>query len=132
MTYLLDTSALAAHFLNQTGAAQVDQLIAEAPSDVGVCVLAWFELRYVLHRCGVSEKDSHQALALYRELPMTQVSISMEVVQRAMDIRDATPQRLPLADALMAACASLHHAVLVHRDSHYAPIPARYLRQLML
>lgn len=132
MTHLLDTSALCAHFLAQPGADEVDRLLGERPDQIGVCVITWFEARYVLKRCGVSDSDLTRALSLYRSLPLRQCAITPEVVDQAIHVREATPIRLPLADALIAGCAAQHNAILVHRDSHLSALPARIVRGLRL
>jgi predicted nucleic acid-binding protein len=49
-----------------------------------------------------------------------------------MDLRAATRPRLPLVDALIAASAKQHGAVLVHRDPHMATIPTSLVSQQML
>jgi predicted nucleic acid-binding protein len=132
VTHLLDTSALCAHFLAQPGADEVDRLLGERPGQIGVCVITWFEARYVLKRCGLTERDLVKALSLYRSLPIQQCTISPEVVDRAVHIRDATPTRLPLADALIAGCAAHYEAILVHRDTHLSALPARVVATLRL
>jgi predicted nucleic acid-binding protein len=50
----------------------------------------------------------------------------------AFDIGCALAERLPLADALIAAAARERGACLVHRDHHMAPIPANFLEQIDL
>lgn len=132
MTHLLDTSALCAHLLLQPGADEVDRLLGERPEQIGVCVITWFEARYVLKRCGLSECDLTEALALYRSLPIRQCAITPEVVDRAVHVRDATPTRLPLADALIAGCAAHHGVILVHRDAHLSALPTRIVGTLRL
>ena len=49
-----------------------------------------------------------------------------------MSLRAATRPRLPLVDALIAASAKQHSAILVHRDPHMVTIPASLLNQVML
>jgi predicted nucleic acid-binding protein len=132
MRHLLDTSALCAHFLRQPGADKVAGLLADAPAELGVCVVSWFELRYALRQCGVSRSDLDRALGLYRELPMASCPVTDLVADRAAELRDATPGRLPLADALIAGCAATHGAVLVHRDAHMDAIPDRLVKKLRL
>ena len=55
--------------------------------------------------------------------------VSVEVVRRSLDLRGAATLRLPQIDALIAATAMLHDAVLVHRDPHFLSIPGYLLRQ---
>lgn len=130
MKHLLDTSALCAHFLHEDGAAEVQRLLAADPAEVGVCVVTWFEMRYVLQCCGVPWRDVEQALALYRDLPMESCPVTDLVVARAIELRDAASARLPLAGALIAGCAAAHHVTLVHRDAHMDAIPERLVKQV--
>ena len=65
-----------------------------------------------------------------------QLTVSMGVTRRiaevAMDLRAETPSRLPLIDAIIAATASHHGAVLVHRDPHFRSVPKARLNQISL
>jgi predicted nucleic acid-binding protein len=49
-----------------------------------------------------------------------------------MILRSATRPRLPLVDALIAASAKEHSAILVHRDPHLATIPTSLVSQRVL
>jgi predicted nucleic acid-binding protein len=50
----------------------------------------------------------------------------------AFDIGCALVERLPLADALIAAAARERGACLVHRDHYMKPIPSSVLEQIDL
>ncbi len=58
--------------------------------------------------------------------------VDRTVAEMARQIRAATPQRLPLVDALIAATARAAGAILVHKDPHMARIPAGLVKQLAL
>lgn len=131
MKYLLDTSALCAHFFGQPGGEEVGHLFADE-SDLGVCAVSWFEMRYVLRRCGVTKTDIDRALRIYRELPLETCSVTIDVVDLAVAIRDGSKERLPLPDALIAGCAATQGAILVHRDAHLDKVPDRLLKKLRL
>ena len=124
MKHLLDTSALCAHFLHEPGGDQVSVLFSENPAQLAVCVITWFEMRGALERCGVASHLVDRALDLYRELPLSSLSVTEPVVDRAVQLRGAAARRLPLADALIAGCAAVHGMVLVHRDAHFDALPA--------
>jgi predicted nucleic acid-binding protein len=68
----------------------------------------------------------------YRELLNEIVPIDERVALTAFHIGCALAERLPLADALIAAAARERGACLVHRDRHMAPIPASLLEQIDL
>lgn len=61
---------------------------------------------------------------------ITEVIVIDEVnAELAFELYRATPERLPTMDSLIAAAASSHGAVLVHRDSHFNAIPSTLLLQ---
>jgi predicted nucleic acid-binding protein len=55
--------------------------------------------------------------------------ISVEVVQRSLELRVAATARLPQMDALIAATAATCGAILVHRDPHFLSIPNHLIQQ---
>jgi predicted nucleic acid-binding protein len=59
-------------------------------------------------------------------------SLDVQIVGRAVEIRRACCDRLPTVDSLIAATASFHNMVLVHRDPHIESIPRKLLRQVSL
>jgi hypothetical protein len=52
MTHLLDTSALLAHYLAESGATRVQALFEDAAVVAGTSVLALFEFELRLHQLG--------------------------------------------------------------------------------
>jgi predicted nucleic acid-binding protein len=68
----------------------------------------------------------------YQELLDEIVPVDERVAFTAFDIGCEMTERLPLADALIAAAAREREACLVHRDRHMASIPARVLEQINL
>ncbi len=50
----------------------------------------------------------------------------------AFQLKRDTPERLAAIDALIAACAKVQDAILVHPDPHIAKVPARLLKQEVL
>ena len=102
--HLLDTSALCAHFLGEPGADTVEKLLQQ-PEEVGVCVLSWFEMRFVLPACGVTAANAAAAVRLYRALPLMVCEINETIVDGAVALRSTATARLPMTDALIAACA---------------------------
>jgi predicted nucleic acid-binding protein len=63
---------------------------------------------------------------------LTTCSLDGQIVGRAVEIRRASSDRLPTVDSLIAATASFHNIVLVHRDPHFESSPRKRLRQLSL
>jgi predicted nucleic acid-binding protein len=130
VTYLLDTSAVAALFLHEPGGDVVERLLADPAAEVSVCAITWFELRFLLRRIGLTPADCAEALRLCRAAIVRSWPVNEDVVERAVQLRTEGGDRLALADCLIAGCAAVHGAVLVHRDAHFDAIPERLLRQM--
>lgn len=130
LTHLLDTSALCCHFLRHPGWESVDAVLRERSA--GVSVIGWFELRYVLKRMGVSDEDAYEVVDRYRATRLMGVPVDEAVAVRAFRIRDEAGCRLPMADALMAATAATHGAILLHRDAHLDAVPDRLVKKMRL
>jgi predicted nucleic acid-binding protein len=68
----------------------------------------------------------------YRAFFSERVVVTDQICQRALELRLASAKRLPAVDSLIAATASVHGAILVHRDPHFLDIPKELLSQEML
>ena len=119
--YLLDTSALAAHFLRRPG----DRFVADCVRKGGaVCALSLFEFAQFLKRQGLDQTASAEMWGLYRAALTAVHPVDEAVADLAVQLRSQAADRLPLADACIAACAARHGLTLLHGDSHYAALPA--------
>ncbi len=131
MTHLLDSSALLAHYFEEQGSEQVRKLFEDEDAPMLLSVLSvsefWARLKSEGH-----EADFENEWKLQQEIFDRILDVDWHVTERAIAIRRATSSRLPMVDALIAATASLHNAVLVHRDPHFRAIPAKLLRQFDL
>jgi len=132
MTHLLDTSALLAHYLDEPGATQVQSLFEDEALSVGTSILTLFEFELRLHQLGVDIPTCTRDLDRYRGLMTEIVNVDESVRSEAVRLRTAATARISAMDTLIAACASLHGATLVHRDPHFAAIPEFLLRQEVL
>lgn len=132
MRFLLDTSALIAHYRQEPGWARVQALFEEGGSEVLTASVSLTELARRLRELGASEEEALSAVEDYRELLNEIVPIDEAVALTAFHIGCALAERLPLADALIAAAARERGACLVHRDRHMTPIPATLLEQIDL
>ncbi len=132
ITHVLDTSAILAHYLNEPGADDVNAILAQGPDVAGISLIALVELRGRLAEVAANPQEAERAFKLYTDTLTTVLPFSREIADAAMDLRAAIRPRLPLVDALIAASAKKHSAVLVHRDPHMATIPASLVSQLML
>ena len=132
ITHVLDTSALLAHYLREPGAEDVNVILARGPEETGVSLITLVELRGRLTELVADAMEAERAFRLYTETLTTTVPFTRATADAAMELRAATRPRLPLVDALIAASAKQHGAVLVHRDSHMGGIPTALVNQRML
>jgi predicted nucleic acid-binding protein len=130
--FLLDTSALLAHFRQEPGGELVQALFQEVDTEILVASVSLTEFARRLRELGATVAEARQRVEDYQELLDEVVPIDDQVALTAFDIGCETAPRLPLADALIAAAARERGACLVHRDDHMAPIPAKLLKQLDL
>jgi predicted nucleic acid-binding protein len=132
ITHVLDTSAILAHYLREPGAEDVNAILARGPEAAGVSLITVVELRGRLAEVTTDAQEAERAFRLYTDTLTTVLPFSRETADAATALRSATRPRLPLVDALIAASAKQHAAVLVHRDPHMAAIPASLVSQLLL
>ncbi|MFN0068303.1 MAG: type II toxin-antitoxin system VapC family toxin [Limisphaerales bacterium] len=127
--FVLDTSALLAHFGGEPGHEDVEHVLEAFPAKVSVCAVTWLELEVRLKELLPEAVDQGLALEIYGHLVAATLPVTREVAQRAFELRSRCRGRLPNSDALIAATASLAGACLIHRDPHFEGIPVRLLRQ---
>lgn len=132
MRYLLDTSALLAHYRQETGWEQVQALFEQEGAELYLCVLSMPEFGRRLYDLGASSEEVATTLSAYRALFDDLLPIDERSAQKALEITRATSSRLPLIDALIAAAAALAQATLVHRDRHLSALPERMTASLDL
>jgi len=132
MTHLLDTSALLAHYLAEPGAARVQALFEDDTVVAGTSILALFEFELRLHQLGVAAATRAGELSRYRALLNVVVDVDEAVRSEAIRLRIGATAHVAAMDILIAAAASLRGATLVHRDPHFAAIPANLLKQEVL
>jgi predicted nucleic acid-binding protein len=130
--YVLDTSALLAHYREEPGHDLVERLLAEHPDDVYFSSITWLEFHLRLKELIPSQKAREEVLAIYDELLADALPVTREAARAAFDLREQLPRRIPNDDALIAATAKLKGATLVHRDPHLAAIPERLVKQIVL
>ncbi len=124
--YVLDTSALLAHYLGEEGADLVSSILLQ---DEGfVAAVTWLELRVKLK----GEPDAENSIRMYEEAVAGTIQITREVAAKAFELREAAATRLPSLDALIAGSAATKGYQLVHKNSHFLSIPAPFLNQIML
>jgi predicted nucleic acid-binding protein len=128
MSYLLDSSALLAYYFGEAGGERVRDLLSDDSVVVGISVLTMGEFWSRLHAEGwenVFPAEWQSISELLSEIH----PVSLAVVAKSLELRSAATGRLPQVDALIAATALSLGATLVHRDPHFAAIPAELLKQ---
>lgn len=130
--FLLDTSALLAHCLEEAGSDTVETLLERFPGQTGISVVTWLEFKLRLDEIHPDAGARREILACYAELLDDPEPVTREVAAAAYDLRRQATRRIPNADALIAATAMLQDATLVHRDPHLTALPPERVKQLML
>lgn len=132
ITHVLDTSALLAHFFDEEGAEVVQKLWESRGQKPAISAVTVTELRGRLRQEIADSREAESAAEAYLDELTTCLPVDRAVAELAWHIRAATPRRLPLVDALIAATARAAGAILVHKDPHMARIPAALVEQLVL
>ena len=132
MTHLLDTSALLAHYLAESGADRVQTLFEDDAVVAGASILSLYEFELRLHQLGVDAAIRTAELSRYRALLNEMVDVDEAVRSEASRLRTSATAHVAAMDILIAATASLKNATLVHRDPHFTAIPPSLLKQEVL
>lgn len=132
MRYVLDTSALLAHYRQETGGEAVQTLFDTDEAELFLASVSLTEFGRRLRELGAAQSDIEETLANYALLFTEIIAIDTTVAQAALALGLQTPHRLPLVDALIAAVAQTQSAILVHRDEHMRFIPPSLVVQLDL
>ncbi len=130
--YLLDTSALLAHFRKEPGWEKVKAIFDEPGALIFVASVTVAEFARRLVSLGFASESALEAISTYRLLMNEVIAIDEAIGISAFEIGIATSERIPLVDALVAAAARAKEATLVHRDKHLAAIPSHFATQLRL
>lgn len=130
--YLLDTSALLAHFRHETGWEEVQRIFEDPEAVVFLAGVSLAEFARRLNELGAPREEIDQTVSDYELLFAAIAPVEAPTAKAAYEIGRSTPARLPLIDALIAAVARELNAILAHRDHHMAAIPEAILEQLYL
>jgi len=129
MRYLLDTSALLAHYRQEAGWEAVQTLFETEEAELLIVAVSLPEFGRRMRELGATETEVEETLATYELLFAEIVPVDSGVAKTAFTIGCRTPRRLPLVDALIAAAAQAKGAILVHRDEHMRAIPSSLIDQ---
>lgn len=131
MTHLLDSSAWLAHLFAEPGVDDINHLFDDPEAQITISALSIPEVFARLRSMGKEERWS-EVWEAYADLFSSVIPADEAIAQQAVQLRAATPGRLPTIDGLIAATALVRHQILVHRDPHLAAIPDLGLHQLKL
>jgi predicted nucleic acid-binding protein len=121
--FLLDKSALAR--AERQDEARRALFALDSEGDLATCDIVDLEVGYSARNHTEYERIWAARSALYRTLPVTpEVTRRARQVQRLLS-RDSHLRAAGVADLLIAACAEVHGAVVVHYDTDYDIISAR-------
>jgi len=132
MIYLLDTSALLSHHRQEPGWEIVQELFENPDAKIIIASVTIAEFSRRMAELGAKPGEIMATVAEYRHMFAEVVAIDEDVARLAFAIGFATPKRLPLADALIAAAAGSRKATLVHRDKHMSAVPVLMVETLDL
>ncbi len=131
LTHLLDTSAWLAHIFDEPGADALTALLENKEAELGISTLSIVEAHGRFRDRG-REFEFDEMLDIYRRLFSQILPVSEAIALRAIVLRKAASTRVPAIDALIAATAAHHGAILVHRDPHFTALPADQVRRQAL
>lgn len=113
--YLLDTSAMLTLIEDEAGADQVEYVLTQ-----GHAILSWLvllETYYVTYQ-EQGQAEANRRYALMKQLPVKFLwEVDEPIVLTAGRLK--ATQRISLADAIIAAFAIQHNAVLLHKDPEF-------------
>lgn len=132
MRYLLETSALLAHYRQETGWDTVQTLFESAEIELIIASLTLAEFGRRLCELGSAEDEARETLASYQLLFSEVAAVDASVAMAASTIGCRATQRIPPIDTLIAAVAQSKQATLVHRDEHMRHVPIELVAQLDL
>ena len=132
MRYLLDTSALLAHYRQELGWEVIQALLEDGAAEISLASPSLAEFSRRMHDLGADDSAIQDILDQYRLLFDDVVAIDGSTATAAYRITRQAASHIPLIDSLIAAAAQIDCAVLVHRDKHMAAIPANILKQQAL
>ena len=110
----------------------VERLWHDPRNRIGLCVLSIPELKGRLTVEVDDPEELDRAFRQYVDELTTTLIVDRRTADSAVRLRESAGTRLPLVDAVIAGCAHVHSAVLVHRDPHLASIPRELVAQMVL
>jgi predicted nucleic acid-binding protein len=123
---------LLAHNRQEAGGERVQAFFEDLGSEILVSAVSLAELARRLRELGASNEEARDTVEGYLDLVDEVVPVDERMAFTAFEVGCAASQRVPLADALIAAAARERGACLVHRDHHMTSIPRALVQQIDL
>ncbi|MDX2187633.1 MAG: PIN domain-containing protein [Opitutaceae bacterium] len=135
LTHVFDTSAVLAHFYQESGAETANALLTDTHAHIGITAVSLLELRSTILRSVVGaspelRRNAEAAYRLYADELLETVPVTRPLVEEAARLLDDPKGPLTESQAVSAAAARLHDAILVHTS--YPPGTLNGLRSLQL
>lgn len=127
--FVLDTSAMLAHYRREAGCCRVQDILEEDTATVSIVAVSIVEMARKLLDLGADVDKARSVALAYASLATSVIPVDTALSVRAFELGNASVSRIPLIDALIASGASLLNATLVHRDGHFTDIPLEFLDQ---
>jgi predicted nucleic acid-binding protein len=131
-TYVLDTSAVLAHFRKEKGWERVQALAEDPHAALMLVSISLTEFARRLESLGFPAQAADDAVANYKSLFSNILPVGESLALTAVKVVRSATGRIPLVDAIIASAAVEQQACLVHRDRHFGVIPGGLLNQLDL
>ncbi len=128
LKYVLDTSALLALMEEEAGAGRVEAILRQEQIIIPFPVL--LEV-YYLSLQERSEATADYRYALLCNLPRADIYWNMDEPTLLTAARFKARYCVSFADALIAAFAAQHHAVLVHKDPEFEALKDHLLQEAL-
>ena len=128
MRLLLDTSVLVCFYKKEFGWQLALDKIAAA-SEVLLSAISIAEFGRLCMLDSKSVEAAYEALESAMKLTTAVIPVDKTTSITILEITSKATSRVPLVDAVIAATAMQHGAVLLHRDAHFRSIPQSMLQQ---
>jgi predicted nucleic acid-binding protein len=129
MIYLLDISALLAHYRSESGAQRVQELFDGDENSILIASISITEFSRRMVDLGAIEHEIDAAMMAYGRLFAEVVTIDHHIAKAAFQLGQRASSRLPMVDSLIAASAASRNAMLIHRDPHFQSLAENLLLQ---
>ena len=128
MKLLLDTSVLVCFYKKEFGwQIALDKI--KVASEVLLSAISIAEFGRLCMSDGKAIEIAYEALESVMQLVTAVIPVDKTTSITVLEITAKATNRVPMVDAIIAATAIQHGAVLLHRDAHFRSVPQAMLHQ---